>query len=132
MAEHKPSIRTQVIVLATFFVVVLPAIGVTGMGYIWFLEHGLKLDTNAKPEGIMDRLSILLAAIPIIPTMLVAILVAAIPWMFMMSRVLSWADVQYYTKQKGPRLPLVSNWLDRVWIRMIESRKKESLIRHLR
>jgi hypothetical protein len=126
MADHKPSLRTQVVILLTFLAVVLPAIGLAGIGYVRFVEHGLKLDINARPEGIIDRLLILLMVLPMIPAMLVAILVTGIPWMFVMARVLPWADVEYYTKQKGPRLPFLSDWLDGLWRRMIESRRKKS------
>jgi hypothetical protein len=123
MSEYKPLLRTQITVLATFFVLVLPAIWFAGMGYMWFIEHGLKLDTNAQPEGIVDRIISLVAVLPMIPIMLAAILVSGIPWMFVMARLLSWDDIQYFTKSKGPRLPLLSDWIDRMWLRMIESRR---------
>ena len=55
-----------------------------------------------------------------------AILISGIPWMFVVSRILSWADIQYYTKQKGRRIPFLSDWLDRLWLRMIESRRPKS------
>lgn len=126
MAEHKPRLRTQVAVGASFFALVLPAICFAGMGYFWFIEHVLKLDTNAKPEGIADRLLILLTMLPMIPTMLVGILVAGIPWMFAMARLLPLADIEYYSKQKGPRLPLLSGWLDRLWESMTASRRCEN------
>jgi|SRR6185369_2620407 len=126
MSEYNPPVRTQIIVLASFFLLVLPAIYFAGMGYMWLIEHGLKFDTNAKPDGIMDRLRILVIVLPLIPVMLVAILVSGIPWMLVMARFLSWADIQYFTRRKGPRLPLLSDWLDRMWLRMIESRKPES------
>lgn len=112
--------------LASLFVVVLPAIWFAAMGYMWFIEHGLKLNANAKPDGIVDRLLILVAVLPMIPVMLVAILISGIPWMFVMSRVLSWVDIEYFTTKKGPRVPLLSDWLDRLWLRMIESRRPES------
>jgi hypothetical protein len=126
MTEYKPSVRTQIIMLATFFAVVLPAIWFAGMGYMWFIEHGLKLDTNATPEGVVDHLLMLVTVLPMIPVILVAILISGIAWMFVVSRVLSWADIQYYTKQKGRRYPFLSDWLDRLWLRMIESRRPES------
>jgi hypothetical protein len=113
-------------VLGSFFIIVLPAICFAAMGYMWFIEHGLKLDVNARPESLMDRLVILVAGLPIVAVMLVAILVSGIPWMFVMARFLSWDDIQHFTKKKGPRLPLLSAWLDRIWVRMIESRKPES------
>jgi len=126
MTEHKPSVRTLITVLGSFFVIVLPAIWFAAMGYMWFIEHGLKLDVNARPESVMDHLVILVAVLPIIPVMLIAILVSGIPWMFVMARFLSWDDIQHFTKKKGPRLPLLSDWLDRIWLRMMESRKPES------
>ena len=127
MGEYKPRIRTQLVVLATFLVLVLPAIWFSGMGYIWFLETGLKLDLDKKSEGFADGLLMLATVFPIIPVMMVGILAAGIPWMFLMSRYLSWAEIQYYTKQKGPRMPLLAEWLDRLWERMIESRRTTTL-----
>ena len=126
MSDYKPPVRTQITILASFFVVVLPAIWFASMGYMWFIEHGLKFDTNAEPDGIVDRLLILVTLLPMIPVMLVAILISGIPWMFAMSRVLSWLVIEYYTTKKGPRVPLLSDWLDRLWLRMIESRRPES------
>jgi hypothetical protein len=126
MSEHKPSVRTQIILLATLFAVVLPAIWFAGMSYMWLIEHGLNLDTNARPEGIVDRLLILVTLLPIIPVFLAAILITGIPWMFVVSRLLSWADIQYFTKQQGPRFLFLSDWLDRLWLHMIESRRPES------
>ena len=126
MSDYRPSVRTQIILLATLFAVVLPAIWFAGMGYMSLIEHSLKLDTNAQPEGIVDRLLILVTVLPMIPVMLLAILIAGIPWMFVMSRLLSWADIQYFTTQKGPRFPLLSDWLDRLWLHMIESRRPDS------
>lgn len=126
MSEYKPPPRTTALLLATFFVVVLPAIWFSGMGYMWLIEYGFDLDIDAKPDGIVDRLLMLLMVLPIIPVMLLAILITGIPWMFVASRVLSWADIQFFTKQKGPRFPIISDWLDRLWLRMIESRRPES------
>jgi hypothetical protein len=126
MSEYKPTMRTQIILLASFFVMVLPAIWFAGMGYMWFIEHGLKLDVNARPESVMDHLFILVAVLPMIPVMLVAILLSGIPWMLVMARLLSWDDIQYFTRRKGPRLPVLSDWLDRMWLRMIECRRPDS------
>lgn len=126
MSEYKPSTKIQLTLLASFFVVVLPAIWVAGMGYMWLMEHGLKIDTDGKPEGIVDQLLMLVTVLPIIPVMLLAILITGILWMFVVSRFLSWADLQYYTNRKGPRFPLLSGWLDRLWLRMIESRAPKS------
>ena len=126
MSDYKPSARTLIIVLASFFTVVLPAIWLTGMGYMWFIEHGLKIDTTTKPEGVVDRLLVLVSVLPTIPLMVLAILISGIPWMFVMSRILSWAEIQHFTKQKGPRVPFVSAWLDRVWLHMIQSRRPAS------
>ncbi|MEI7729549.1 MAG: hypothetical protein WCO56_08245 [Verrucomicrobiota bacterium] len=126
IGEYKPRLRTQVTVLGTFFLVVLPAIYFAGMGYIWFLEHGLKLDMNARPEGIMDRLVVLMMVLPIIPVMLAAIMATGIPWMFVMARCLSWPDIQYFTSQKGPRFPMLSDWIDRMWSRMTEFKRPKS------
>jgi hypothetical protein len=126
MSEYKPSVRTQIMLLGSFFVIVLPAIWCAAMGYMWLIEHGLKLDVNAKPESVMDHLVMLLAVLPMIPVMLAAILVAGVPWMLVMARLLSWEDLEHFTKKKGPRLPLLSDWLDRIWLRMIESRRPES------
>jgi hypothetical protein len=126
MSEYKPPVWTQITVLASLFVIMLPAIWFAAMGYMWFIEHGLKLDTNATPEGIVDRLLILVTVLPMIPVMVGAILISGIPWMFAMSRLLSWADIQYFTKRKGPRFLLLSDWLDRVWLHMIEPRRPEN------
>ena len=126
MTEYKPSVWTQIVLLATFFAVVLPAIWFAGMGYMWLVEHGLKLDTNATPKGVVDQLLILVTMLPMIPVILVAILISGIPWMFVVSRVLSWADIQYFTKQKGRRYPFLSDWLDRLWLHIIESRRPKS------
>ena len=127
MNDHKPSVRTQIIVFASLFAVALPAILFSGMGYMWVIEHGLKLDTHAKPEGIQDSLLILVTVFPMIPLMGLAILIAGIPWMFVMSRVLSWADIQHFTRQKGPRLSFLSEWLDRLWLHMIQCREPANL-----
>src|SRR5215216_2310272 len=102
MTEYKPSVRTLMMVLGSFFVIVLPAIWFAAMRYMWFIEHVLKLDVNARPESVMDHLVILVAVLPIIPVMLVAIFVSGIPWMFVMARVLSWDAIQHFTKKKGP------------------------------
>ena len=126
MSEYKPSVRTQFILLGSFFLIVLPAIWFAGMGYMWFIEHGLKLDVNARPESVMEHVVILVSVLPMIPVMLVAILVSGIPWMFVTARLLSWNDIRHFTRRKGPRLPLLSDWLDRIWLRMIESRRPES------
>ena len=125
MSEYKPSVRTLIIVLGSFFAVVLPAIWFAAMAYMWFIEHGLKLDVNVRPESVMDHLVILMAVLPIIPVMLAAILVSGIPWMLVTARLLSWNDIQHFTKRKGPGLPLLSDGLDRIWLRMIESRRPE-------
>jgi hypothetical protein len=122
MNDYKPSVRTLIVMLASLFAVVLPAICFAGMGYMWVLEHGLKFDTNTKPEGITDRLLVLVITLPIIPVLIAAVFIAGVLWMFVMSRLLSWADIQHFTKQKGPRFPLLSDWLDRLWLRMIGSR----------
>ena len=126
MNEHKPRVRTQIAVLATFFIVVLPAIFFAAMGYMWFVEHGLKIDAEAQPESIVDHLLVFLLVLPMIAVMVLAIFLAGIPWMFFMSRILPWADIEYFTAKKGPRVPLLSDWLDRVWQRMIECRRPES------
>jgi hypothetical protein len=96
------------------------------MGYIWLMGHSFKIDMDAKPEGIMGGMVMLLMVLPIIPVMLLGILIAGIPWMFVMSRVLSWADIQFFTKQEGPRFPILSDWLDRLWLRMIERRRPQN------
>jgi len=126
MSEYKPSVRTQIILMGSFFVVVLPAIWFAEMGYMWFIEHGLKLDADSRPENVKDCLVILVSVLPMIPVMLAAILVSGIPWMLVMARLLSWDDIQHFSIRKGPRLPLLSDWLDRVWLRMIESRRPAS------
>ena len=123
VTDYKPSSRTLIVVLASFFAVVLPAICFAGMGYTWVMKNGLNLDTDAKPESIADQLLILAQVLPMIPLMVMAIFISSVPWMFVMSRLLSWADIVYFTKQKGPRLPIISDWLDRLWLRMIESRR---------
>ncbi len=126
MSAYKPRLKTQIAVLATFFVIVLPAIWFAAMGYMWLVEHGLKIDASAQPESIVDRLVVLLLVLPMIPIMVLAICIASIPWMFIMSRILPWADIEYFTGKKGPRIPLLSDWFARMWLRMIESRKPES------
>ena len=126
MTEYKPSVRTQIVVLATFFAVVLPAIWFSGMGYMWLIEHWQKLDSDATSEGVLDQLLNLVTVLPVLPVIVAAILISGIPWMFVVSRILSWADIQYYTKQKGRRIPFLSDWLDRLWLRMIESRRPKS------
>lgn len=105
---------------------VLPAIWISAMGYIRFLEDVLKLDTHPKPEGILDRLFELLLVLPMIPVMLLAIFLAGIPWMFLMSRVLSWADLEFFNKPNKQRLPLFSDWTERLWVWMIKSRKQDN------
>ena len=126
MSEHKPSVRTLILVLASFFAVVLPAILVTGVGYMWLIEHAFELDTTTKPESLVDRLVVVVTILPMIALMLLAILISGIPWMFVMSRLLSWADIEHFTRQRGPRLPFLSAWLDRLWLRMIQSRRPVS------
>jgi len=123
MSEYKPRLRTQIAFLASFLAVALPAIALAAAGYIWLLKHGLKLDMDAHPEGVLSNLLMFVAVIPIIPAMVGAILLTGIPWMFAMAHLLSWNDIQYFTSKKGPRVPWLSDWLDRVWLRMIESRR---------
>jgi hypothetical protein len=106
--------------------VALPAIWFSGMGYMWLIEHGLKFDTQAKPQTIAQHLIILVALLPMIPVMVCAICLAGIPWMFVMARTLSWEDIEYFTKQKGQRLPLLSDWLDWLWLRMVRRRRPDS------
>ncbi len=115
----------MIVVLASYVAIVLPAIGLAGLGYMLFIEHGLKLDTTAKPGGVVDRLLVLGAVLPILPVMILAIIVSSIPWMFVMSRLLSWADIEHLTKQRGLRVPFLSVWLDRLWLRMIKSRSPQ-------
>lgn len=112
--------------LASFFVIVLPSIWLAAMGYMWLIEHSLKIDPNAKPESLGDRLLVLATVLPIIPVMLLAILITGIPWMLVMSRFLSRADLQYYTNRKGPRIPWLSDRLERLWLHLIESRAPKS------
>lgn len=126
MSDYKPPARTTAILLATFFILVLPALGFAGMGYMWGIEHGFKLDPDAKPEGILDGLLMLLMVLPMIPVMSFAMLISGIVWMFVVSRVLSWADLQFFMNQKGPRLPILSDWLDRLWWHMVERRRPEN------
>jgi len=126
MSDYRPSLKTVIAVLATFFVIVLPAIWFSAMGYMWLVEHGLKVDTAAQPESIADRLVVLLLLLPMIPVMVLAICIAGIPWMFIMSRILPWPDIEYFTGKKGPRIPVLSIVSDRMWLRMIESRKRGS------
>jgi hypothetical protein len=111
---------------SSFFAVVLPAIWFSGMGYMWLIEHWQKLDSDATSEGVLDQLLNLVTVLPVLPVIVAAILISGIPWMFVVSRILSWADIQYYTKQKGRRIPFLSDWLDRLWLRMIESRRPKS------
>jgi len=129
MSEYKPTVRIQVMVLGSFMLMVLPSIWVAGMGYMWLVEHGLKLDMDAKPQGIGEQFIMLSTVLPMLPAMLMAILISGILWMFIMSRALSWADLQYFThmndsaKKKRSRFPFVSDWLDRLWQRMIEFKR---------
>ena len=127
MTEYKPALRTQLAVVGSLLAFVLPAITLSGAGYIRWLEQGLKLDFDNGPADLAGRLRMLAAVVPIIPVMLAAILAAGIPWMFAMARLLPLQDIQYYNRQnynrkKGSRVPLLSKWLDRVWARMIRSR----------
>jgi len=126
MSEYLPTLRTRLLALSTLLIVVLPAIWFAGMGYMWLIEHGLKLDTQAKPQTLIDHLIILVALLPMIPVMVCAICLAGIPWMFVMAHTLSWEDIQYFTNQKGPRLPLLSDWLDRLWLHMVRRRRPDS------
>lgn len=93
------------------------------MGYIWVLEDGLKLDMEARPETLLEELMILGTVLPIIPVMSVT----GITWMFLMARLLSPADIRYNASLKGPRLPVISGWLDRLWLRMIATKPGEDL-----
>jgi len=126
--QHQPSTRTQLLLIVSFLLLVLPSIWFTGNGYFWLLENALHLDTEAKPEGIMDRLFMLLMILPMIAAMLLGILFSSIPWMFIASRLLSWPDLQFYTNQnqKSPRMPLLSDWLDRLWLQMIEPKRPKT------
>jgi hypothetical protein len=92
---------------------------------MWLLNNGLNQDNNAHPEGVLANLLMVVAVIAIIPAMLAAILVTGIPWMFAMAHFLSWNDIQYFTSKKGRRVPWLSDWLDRVWLHMIEPRRPE-------
>ena len=67
MSEYKPGVRTQVTLLGSFFVIVLPAVWFAAMGYMWFIEQYVKVDVNATPESVMDHFLILLAVLPMIP-----------------------------------------------------------------
>jgi len=127
-AGYKPPMRIQIGVMVSFFLVILPAIALAALGYMWYIENVLKLDVNAKPEGIVDRLFILVTVLPMIPVMVLGILVSGILWMLIMARLLSWPDIQYYTAKKGPRCPILSDWLDRLWLRMTEFKRPQSQI----
>ena len=108
--------------LGSFVVLVFPGIFLAGLGYIQLLEKGLGLNRDAAPNSFGDQLFFLLIFLPMLPAMLLAILVAGIPWMFIMSRFLSAADIEHFSKQKSASIPWVSNWLDQLWLRMIASR----------
>lgn len=71
-------------------------------------------------------LLVLLLLLPMVPVMMLAVCAAGIPWMFIMSRVLPWDDIESFTAKKGPRVPLLSDWLDRLWLRMIDRRRPQS------
>lgn len=124
--KYQPSTRAQILLLLSFLLMVLPSIWFSSMGYFWLLENALHLDTKTKPEGIMDRLFMLVMILPMIPAILLGILLSSIPWMFAASRLLSWPDLQFYTNQKGPLYPLISDWLDRLWLRMIEPKRPKT------
>lgn len=46
------------------------------------IEYVFKFDSEAKPDGIVDGLLMLLVILPIIPVMLLAIWISGVPWMF--------------------------------------------------
>lgn len=120
--DYKPATSTTILMLLSLFVFVLPAIIGSALGYMWLVEHGFKLNLDAGPETLADSLVILGLLLPMIPVMTGSILLAGIPWMYLMARLLSWRDIEFYTHQKQPRLPVISDWLDAIWNRMIATR----------
>lgn len=58
------------IMLATFLVVVLPALWFSGIGYMWLVEHVFEFDLDATPDGLVDGLLGLAVVLPIIPVTL--------------------------------------------------------------
>jgi len=127
MHDHQPSIRTRIFVLMSFFAVALPAISLVVIGYVWFFKYGLQWDIYAQPQSWLDRLCIFAAVLPLLPLLVLALTLAAIPWMRLLARCLSWADIEYFTKQKGAHIPLLSPWLERLWLRIIAHRRPEHL-----
>jgi hypothetical protein len=126
MSLYKPSIAKQIAVVGSLLALALPAIVVAGLSYMYFLEYGLGADMHAKPETLLESAKVTLACFPMTILVLIAILLAGIIWMFIMSRVLSWADIQYYAeqaKQRNARIPWVSDILDRIWEAMLKKRK---------
>ncbi len=123
MTQYKPSVAKQAAVMCSMFVLVLPALTAAGLAYIHFLEHGLGVDLDAKPENLIDGAVMVVSIFPMIVAMLAAIFVAGTLWMFVMSKVLPWSDIQYYTEMKSPRYPWISDTLDRIWKAMLKRRK---------
>ncbi len=132
MTSYRPSARTQILTLASFLAMVLPAISVAGMGYLSFLEKRLNLDMDAHLEGVVDHLLMLAAVIPMIPIMLTAIVLAGILWMVFIARCLSWPDIRFYTRQKGRHVPVLSDCLQRIWLQIVLSRSKAARAKGLR
>lgn len=123
MSRYKSPLWRQLVVVASFLAFMLPAIALAGGGYFWFVEQVLGLDTRAKPQGMLAGLLIVLGVLPMVFLMLVAILISSIMWMAVMACLLSWPDLEFYTNQKGPRVAWISDWLEKVWLRLIEPKR---------
>ena len=123
MNAYKPSTARQAVIMCSMFALVLPAIALSGMSYMYFLEHVLCFDMNESPANLVEGLKGLLVCAPIIVVMFLSVLVAGILWMFIMSKVLPWPDLMYYTKMEGPRYPWLSDFLDHLWNTMLKQRK---------
>jgi len=123
MNQYKPSVAKQTAVMCSMFVLVLPAIAASGLAYIHFLSNGLGVDMEAKPENLLDVAVMILSVLPMMAVMLTAIFVTGSIWMMIMSKVLPWPDIQYYTQMEGPRYPWISVTLDRMWKSMLTRRK---------
>ena len=124
MTHPKPGWRSHAVVLGSFFTLVLPAIAAAALGYLWIVQRGFGVDIDARPEGWGDRLRNLLMLLPMIPLMVAAVLLAGIPWMWIASRCLPAADLEYYSQRRGPRWPWLSDWLEHLWQRMLEARRR--------
>jgi hypothetical protein len=127
MAEYKPSRRKQFAIIAGFLAFSLPWIVLTARAYSWIsIRWWLHVSESVESSSGLYWLLSLLVVAGVCPVTLIVTLLALIPWMFLMSRWLPWRDVEYFSRQRTPRIPLLSNWLDRLWAKMIAHRRSAS------